>query len=437
MTQPVMEYCGRGDAGGLELLLDDELLHGAGVAPPRLGPVRHDVARSRSWRRAAPRRRGPCTRSAKARTSSRMGSASGGRSMVRARRVPARTRSVTSRAAASPSTTASSAVARRRYRWASCSQVKPMPPCTWMLSCAHSSAGGERQRGRHGRGVGELVAALLGRPGRVPHGAGGQLGGHEHVGAVVLDGLEGGDGPAELHAHLGVGGGLLGALGGDAGRLGRDDEPGQVDQHPPPAGDAPRAGAPSSVTRAARRVGSRLRRHARRCTPPADVVDDDGVVARGQDEDLGEATAQDRRRRPGGRASRHRDVGRRARRRRRRSRRPGPAAAVPPARPEPAASMHGAGDHGRHEGPRAQGAAELLDHDDQLGQPEARAAALPRAGAGPASPARRGRPRTAGSSSVSASSSARAAPRASRLARKSEAVCPRARWSSVMAIGMA
>ena len=58
----------------------------------------------------------------------------------RTRLVPARTRSVTSNAAASASTTASSAVARRRYRWASCSQVNPMPPCTWMLSCAHSSA---------------------------------------------------------------------------------------------------------------------------------------------------------------------------------------------------------------------------------------------------------------------------------------------------------
>ena len=32
-----------GHAGGRELLLDHELLHRAGVAPPRLGPVRHDV----------------------------------------------------------------------------------------------------------------------------------------------------------------------------------------------------------------------------------------------------------------------------------------------------------------------------------------------------------------------------------------------------------
>ena len=60
------------------------------------------------------------------------------------------------------------------------------------------------QRRRHGRGVGELVAAVRGGPGRVPHGRGRQLGGHEHVGAVVLDRLEHGDRAAELLAHLGV-----------------------------------------------------------------------------------------------------------------------------------------------------------------------------------------------------------------------------------------
>src|SRR3954451_450254 len=33
----------RWDGGGRELLLDDELLDGGGVAPPRLGPVRRHV----------------------------------------------------------------------------------------------------------------------------------------------------------------------------------------------------------------------------------------------------------------------------------------------------------------------------------------------------------------------------------------------------------
>ena len=40
--------------------------------------------------------------------------------------------------------------------------------------------------------------------GRVPRRGGGQLGVHQHVGAVVLDRLEGGDHPAELLALLGV-----------------------------------------------------------------------------------------------------------------------------------------------------------------------------------------------------------------------------------------
>ena len=80
--------------------------------------------------------------SANARTASRIGSASGGRSTERARRTPARVRSVTATAASSASTIAPSAAARRRYRWASCSHVKPIPPCTWMFRLAHRSAAG-------------------------------------------------------------------------------------------------------------------------------------------------------------------------------------------------------------------------------------------------------------------------------------------------------
>ena len=95
----------------------------------------------------------------------------------------------------------------------------------------------QRQHGRHRGGVRPLVAALVGRPGRVPHVGRGELAGHEHVGAVVLDRLEHGDGPAELQAHLGVGGGLLGALGRHADGLGRQDHPGQVGQRSRPAGD--------------------------------------------------------------------------------------------------------------------------------------------------------------------------------------------------------
>ena len=105
-----------------------------------------------------------------------------------------------------------------------------MPPCTWMLRLAHRSAAGSAERGGHRGGERELVAAGGGGAGRVPHGGGRQLGGHEHVGAVVLDRLEHGDRAAELLAHLGVLGGLLGALAGDAGRLGGEDRAGEVDQ---------------------------------------------------------------------------------------------------------------------------------------------------------------------------------------------------------------
>ena len=231
----------------------------------------------------------------------------------------------------------------------------------------------QRERGGHGRGQRQLIASLLGGAGGVPYRRGGELGGHEHVGAVVLDRLEGGDGPAELHAHLGVGGRLLGALGGDAGRLGGDDEAGQVDEHLAPAGDDVRGrtverdagGAPGRIE-----IAGHLHRHAgmRR-------LDDDGVVARGEDEDVGEATAQDRRRRPGGRTAGHGDVGRE-----RDAAEGGP---VGQSRQQPGRQLvgsgrvdDGAGDHGGHEGPRRHGAAELLDHHHELGQPEAGAAPL-------------------------------------------------------------
>ena len=86
----------------------------------------------------------------------------------------------------------------------------------------------QREHGRHRRGVRALVAAFGGRPGRVPHVGRGQLAGHEHVGAVVLDRFEHCDGPAELQAHLGVGGGLLRAFGGHPDGLRRQDQSSQV-----------------------------------------------------------------------------------------------------------------------------------------------------------------------------------------------------------------
>ena len=98
--------------------------------------------------------------------------------------------------------------------------------------------GGRRgQRGGHRGGVGELVATGGGGPTGVPHRVGGQLGGDGHVGAVVLDRLEHGDGAAELLAVLGVRRAEIGALAGDAHRLGRQQDPGHVGQHPAGAGE--------------------------------------------------------------------------------------------------------------------------------------------------------------------------------------------------------
>ncbi len=92
--------------------------------------------------------------------------------------------------------------ARRRYRWASCSQVNPMPPCNWMLFCALKIWA--RMACAAATAAGEPGALQVVGPGGVPGRGGGLLGVDEHVGGVVLDGLEGADGAAELLAHLGV-----------------------------------------------------------------------------------------------------------------------------------------------------------------------------------------------------------------------------------------
>ena len=73
---------------------------------------------------------------------------------------------------------------------------------------------------------------MLGGAGGVPHQAGGQLGGDEHVGAVVLDRLVHGDRPTELDAHFGVLAGEHGALAGHTDGLGGQDGAGQVEHRP-------------------------------------------------------------------------------------------------------------------------------------------------------------------------------------------------------------
>ena len=74
----------------------------------------------------------------------------------------------------------------------------------------------------------------------------------------------------------------------------------------PPASTS--TGAPSSTTRAQRRVGSRLSGRSIR-TPGASAVDHHGVVTRGEDEHVRLAPAEDGRRGAAGLSLPHGDVG--------------------------------------------------------------------------------------------------------------------------------
>ena len=294
-----------GHPGGAELLFNHELLHRARGPSPRGGPVRHDVAGldhgvalCRGIEPLHPLREGahlvadrfglgrqvdgahpPCA------AAHQIGDVAGGRLAVHERLECGRPAQVEVRIVLPGEADAPvhldvelRALVRRRQ--------------------------GERRR--HGRRQRELVAAVGGRPGGVPDERRRELRRHEHVGAVVLDGLERRDGPSELHPHLGVGGGLLRALGRDAHGLGGGDQAGQVDQDAPPAGDHLGRRTRQRDARAAPcrvEVVRNVHHHAARSD-----VDHDDVVPRGEDEQMGEATAQDRRSRAGGLAVRHRDV---------------------------------------------------------------------------------------------------------------------------------
>ena len=116
-------------------------------------------------------------------------------------------------------------------------------------------------------------------------------------------------------------------------------------------------------------------------------------------------------------------------------RRPGPAAA-PAAGP-----LAGEGDDGRrhHRGQeraRGHGAAQLLDHDGQLGQAVAAAAPPTRAGAGRASRAGELVPERR-QGLVGGVEQGPGGARASALARNARATDSSSRWASVMAMGMA
>ena len=83
--------------------------------------------------------------------------------------------------------------------------------------------GADGVRGGHRGGKPRAVEVVGAR--RVPGGRGGLLGIDQHIGRVVLDGLEGADGAAELLAHLGVFDGHVQRRPADADRLGRCKDP--------------------------------------------------------------------------------------------------------------------------------------------------------------------------------------------------------------------
>ena len=93
------------------------------------------------------------------------------------------------------------------------------------------------ERGRDGRGQCSLVTADRGGTRGIPRHGRCHLGRDRHVGAVVLHGLEGRDDATELLPDLGVVGRHLGGAARDADRLGAQDDPGQVAQRGPRAGE--------------------------------------------------------------------------------------------------------------------------------------------------------------------------------------------------------
>ena len=103
-----------------------------------------------------------------------------------------------------------------------------MPPCTWMQSwvqrCAAAGASVAATAAANSKAVSvpsHLSRCLVDGAGGVPDRGGGPLGLGDHLGALVLDGLELTDRPAELLADLGVRRRGVGGPARDADRLGR------------------------------------------------------------------------------------------------------------------------------------------------------------------------------------------------------------------------
>ena len=278
---------GPGDPGG-ELLFDEQLLHRPGGTSPRFGPMRHHVpggdqlVELRLVLEAA-------IRCASARISARIASASGGRSRLFARLIPAAVRVKRSVDGPSP---------HQRLHGQSPAQMQvgvvlpgePDAAVHLNVQLRVADAGGEGQRGGGRRDEPELLAALLRRAGGVPHTRHRGLRGHQHVGAVVLDGLEGRDGAAELLTHLGVIDGDLDAvrrtadgLGGEQGAgVGQRDVPRSGQHVGGRAGERYPAGAAGAV-----QVAGHLDAHATGVS-----LHHNDVVTGRQQQHIGQADAE-------------------------------------------------------------------------------------------------------------------------------------------------
>ena len=233
--------------------------------------------------------------------------------------------------------------------------------------------GGHGQRRRDGRGVAELVTAADPGPARIPGRGAGQFGGDQHVRAVVLDRLEGRDRAAELLADLRVPGRLFGRLGGQAGRLGGQQRPGHVGQQPAGTGQhGGRCGVERDPGRGPALI--QVDRHLGP-DPARRRLDDQDVVTRRDQQDVGQMAADDHACRPGGGpvGAGHLTT--------QRGRADHGAVGQPGQQPllqlvRPGRGQHGTGDHGGQERPGRQVTAHLLGDDQRFRQAEAGAAAF-------------------------------------------------------------
>ena len=256
---------------------------------PRRGAARTPRARRPGLRgRRAARTRPTGRSSSQARASARNASSAAVKREVHGQSAPS-VAAMRSRSPAGEPRSESEPRARLRKRCASCSQVKPMPPWICRDSAAHRKKASVAVGLGEGGGGGKLRVVVRGRDAGRPVDRGARrLDGDEHVGQPVLDGLEGADGPVELHAGLRVVGRHLEASLGAAERLGGERDRGAIEAcAAAPAAEPMREARSTRTSRsstvASRRVGSsagiRCADDARRAR-----VDDEerhAVVARG------------------------------------------------------------------------------------------------------------------------------------------------------------